>query len=391
MNKPRIVVITTWSAILGAACVVSAPGCEVAGTDIYTCLDPIPHRVDHNGHPDPCCLVDLCHDEDAGDGGGLVIPEAPLTTNCDGECLPAAPLGWSDPALLWFGEEASAPQCPDRAPITGYEGHADLSPRSSSCGSCTCGPPTGTCGLPTTIVANSSQCPPPGSGVTRTPFDPPAGWGGSCTAFDAVQAHATCPGGALCVQSITVGPLLVRENACTPVVGPIAKNSPIAWGGFARACIGTGLCLTNGDVCAPTADASPGGFLQCISHDGDVACPVQFASAYPNKHVFYAGVDDQRTCAACTCGKPAGSQCSAKLSVYEDAVCSMSVLDANIDSTATTCHDIIPAGSALGSKAIGPTTYAPGTCQAAGGEAVGTATLLNPTTFCCAALVPPPH
>jgi hypothetical protein len=48
----------------------------------------------------------------------------------------------------------------------------------------------------------------------------------------------------------------------------------------------------------------------------------------------------------------------------------------------SSCADV-PAGSALGSKSAGPTTYTPGACEASGGEPLGAAVPSQPVTFCC--------
>jgi hypothetical protein len=125
--------------------------------------------------------------------------------------------------------------------------------------------------------------------------------------------------------------------------------------------------------------------LTCIFHNGDVDCPSDPANVYTEKHVFYAGIDDTRGCAPCTCGAPAGSVCSASISIYQDNACTSPLDLATVTSAGPVCHDL-PVGSALGSKSASAPTYTPGACLPAGGEPTGAATGDQPGTFCC---IPP--
>jgi hypothetical protein len=43
----------------------------------------------------------------------------------------------------------------------------------------------------------------------------------------------------------------------------------------------------------------------------------------------------------------------------------------------------LPPGTALGSKSAGPLTPTPGTCQASGGDVIGSVDPVEPSTFCC--------
>lgn len=123
------------------------------------------------------------------------------------------------------------------------------------------------------------------------------------------------------------------------------------------------------------------GFRACIAAPADVDCPA--SSPYTEKHLFYGGIDDTRGCMPCTCGAPAGSICACSISIFSDAACSVPLpLDVGVTSLAPSCHDV-PAGSALGSKSAGPSTYAPGACAPSGGEPMGTAVPTGPATFCC--------
>jgi hypothetical protein len=126
--------------------------------------------------------------------------------------------------------------------------------------------------------------------------------------------------------------------------------------------------------------AVPPDFSMCIYHEADVSCP----DAYPDKHLVYAGFDDQRACSPCACSAPVGSSCTAALSVFKDGACSASLLGSvPISSSKSSCFDLAPAGLPLGSKTVGALAYGPGTCMPSGGEASGTVEASGPSTFCC--------
>ncbi len=137
-------------------------------------------------------------------------------------------------------------------------------------------------------------------------------------------------------------------------------------------------CSDPGQTCVPAA--APPDFSMCIYHPGDVSCP----DAYPDKHLVYAGFDDQRTCSPCACSAPLGSSCTALLSVFKDGTCYVPLLGSlPISSSGPSCIDLVPAGLPLGSKTVTALTYASGTCLPSGGEAAGTIEASGPATFCC--------
>jgi hypothetical protein len=72
------------------------------------------------------------------------------------------------------------------------------------------------------------------------------------------------------------------------------------------------------------------------------------------------------------------------VSVYKDGACSSSSLVGSyaLDAAGSKCFDI-PSGQALGSKLAAEPTYAPGACQASGGEPTGQALPEGPSTYCC--------
>jgi len=178
-----------------------------------------------------------------------------------------------------------------------------------------------------------------------------------------------------------------------PTTGPVPFGYPLAWGTFGRACTWTprGTCASPGEVClsamVPGASALPDAsavvpdpFRVCVAHEGDVECP-GFAP-YTKRHLLYEGIDDSRGCSPCTCGAPTGSTCSALVTIYSDAACSVQLGSATATSSAPACTDVLP-GAALASKSAGSVSYTPGSCTPSGGTPVGDAVPTMPVTFCC--------
>lgn len=291
---------------------------------------------------------------------------------CNGVCLPAPPVGWFGPDLLWVGLEANAPACSDIVGGFGevYTGHG-YPDGTTLCGACTCDLPSGSCELPATLTAAAASCAGDTPSVAHLSFDSPANWSGTCAADNAIPAGKLC-GGVPCVQSVTIAPLTMNQSGCLPMNPPSIKPPPTETT-FARACSAGNAfehCVTGG-LCAP---ATPGPeFKQCIGHEGDSdysECPL----AYPNRNVFYHG--DTLHCSPCACDAPIGSGCSGSIMISANSACTPPLLPAiSIDEKAATCTDV-PPGSALGSKSASELSYHGGSCAPSGGKPLG-------TVFCC--------
>ena len=286
--------------------------------------------------------------------------------------MPIGPLNWTrDPFLLWIGNEIEAPECPPRAPKQAYEGHADLV-ATDECGECSCGAPS--CELPAGLTASSETCANDDPSATHTAFNAPPNWGGSCVAPPAVPANL--------LGSVTIAPLTV--SPCVPETGPIPTSGPAYWKTYARACLGEafGPCPDPATACSSTAEPPPDGFVQCIQYlrEGDADCPDE----YPVKHVLYEGLTDTRDCTPCSCSAPMGSDCTATISWYSDANCTLTPVVPVIPLTlgfAGCVDNLMPGG--LQSMSAVLTTDQLGYCQASGGLPDGEATPTAPSTFCC--------
>ncbi|WP_437660129.1 hypothetical protein [Sorangium sp. So ce1182] len=396
-----------WIMAAGGAAAVGlgalAGGCTTEGyvDGEFVCEDPtVPGATDpdgpcHDAGPDAAACGDAGPDagEDCADAGaGIDTAMAPgfeptLPQACPGQCVPRAPLGWSEPALLWIGPPDQAPDCPASAPSVGYEGHADFTAAPHACPACLCDPPDASCELPAAWSAHASfPCDVPGA--AETSFAAPDGWDGACASTNAVAAGQPCDG-ALCAQSLEIPAPRVLPGTCAPrvVEAPEGAEEPGISGGFAilaRACTGTVVasCGDPGTTCIPAPPAGDGappeGFLTCIHHEGEQDCP----ETYPDRHVFYAGADDTRSCAPCGCAEPSGASCSILASAFSDGACSQFVVGVVVSSAAPFCGAISP-GTALGSKSASTVSLDPGTCAPTGGEPTGGVALRGAATFCC--------
>jgi hypothetical protein len=278
-------------------------------------------------------------------------------------------------------DEATAPLCPSVAPSESFTGHGNLIV-PEVCTTCVCEPPSGSCELPATLTASSAICPGDGSGVTHTSFDPPASWGGTCTATNAIPAGKLC-GGVPCVQSVTIAPLTMKQGACTLIETPHVPAPP-TWGMFARACIAAQpplpQCTAQEAVCSP---ASPGPeFKQCVSLLYPNPDEVKCSPDYPNRSVIYQDFVDQRTCAPCSCDAPDGGTCTGSISVFKDSTCKAPLFATlEINATDAPCVDV-PPGSSIGSASASERSYMPGKCPVIGGT-LGKISFTLPRIICC--------
>ncbi len=159
--------------------------------------------------------------------------------------------------------------------------------------------------------------------------------------------------------------------------------APPQWNTSALACIRSSYppCPGNETVCAPTAGPSLPEFSTCIFFWGDDRdCP----PSYPLRHVVYDDYDDERTCAACTCGPPSSGKCQGLITLYEDTACGGPVtgLLQVYAQAEPQCFELDP-GAGLGSRALTKVDYTPGSCAPSGGGPVGAVIRVNPSTFCC--------
>lgn len=359
-RKARLV-----DALVPALLLAVLGSCAPNFTDLYACSNPDLEHRNADGDLDPCY-------------------ESKPAAACAGECVPISPAGWSEPLLLWHGAEGDEPECPSWAPAFFRQGRADLMWSPTTCLACECAAPTGTCAPPTKIAASSKNC--YATGATSTYFDPPSAWAGECTQANAIPAGVLC-NGAPCVESVTMGPLVLTEGGCAPSITippgppPGPSDSP-TWSTSVLECGAShgGVCGSPGEICAPDLPPPPQGFQVCIAAGGDHECFDQ----YPNRFVTYRDFKDERACTPCTCGAPTGSVCTGAISIYGDNACGAQppVLVLSVWSNGEKCGDTL-SGAGLASKMASPLTYTAGMCDPGGGEPTGSLQLIDPKTYCC--------
>jgi hypothetical protein len=174
-----------------SCCVVNGSGCTAPcvnpGTELAVCCKAfVGCATDTNPDTETNCKswFDFwC----APDGGTASATTSGGPTGCAGDCVPLPRDGWSAPQLFWFGDAGAAPACPSDAPVTAYQGNADLVvPDAGSCTPCTCSIDGGSCSFPEHITAGSGTC--DDAGTATLAFDPPADWDGGCTDVGAIGA-----------------------------------------------------------------------------------------------------------------------------------------------------------------------------------------------------------
>jgi hypothetical protein len=228
----------------------------------------------------------------------------------------------------------------------------------------------------------------PAAGATQTSFNATGPWDGSCTTDNAIQVNKTC-GNEPCVQSLSVGPMLVVEQTqCTQIDPPPALvTAGTPWEAFGRICRTTpaGKCHDHDSLCLPPID----GVRTCVQREGEFdqyGTPYECPPHYTEKMVFYRDYYDQRSCSECSCGPPVGSTCTSQISIYSNSTCSGApVLELMHDEKImppNNCYALSP-GVALGSKKASPPIYTPGACTPSGGEPIGAVVRKYPRTVCC--------
>ncbi len=302
-------------------------------------------------------------------------------------CHNPVPDGWTGHYALADGALAALPgNCPGSTyPNPFYTGYRLPNAPAPTCSTCSCGAPAGqTCSLSIHVAAGTCANFNSATGVCQVPR--PVMVNGSCDASGGIlpggkttcslPVNSMCPNGtAACHQAVYADAATLVGGACPPnVQNPTIV--PFSWNNAARACqpAAEGAGCANSFACLPNAPAPFGAI--CISHVGDIACPI--GSGYTLKKTFndLDPVDD-RACSDCQCSAVNGASCSTTTEVYSD-------------SCLTKVATLPPAGcvaltgnpAVLGRKSVG-TTITAGSCAPSGGQAMGAAVGQNPTTFCC--------
>ena|GEM_PF-4871732 len=355
--------------------------CE-PGQPMECCQCPTSEWCDDNGPKENFKEPDWCKTKfwrvDGGtDAGNVVCP--------NGTCVPKTPEGWMGPATLYDGLDIDLPACPeDTTMLVGYE-----EPPPPTCYECTCSTPKSSCGLSPEWTISSRTCDNLDGGM-EWDFSPSLDWDGTCNGEKAMPAGKLCGPDGFCAKSITISPPTVEQidKSCTPSVKePADSPTPKLHGQFnagpdltARVCISKQASdlptcgVDNENVCAEIP-----GSMACVVRIGDHSCP----SGWPQKHLYFQEVDENRSCSECSCGPVDGASCTRKYQIFKDAMCTDEYEAMTYeDSGLPKCSNISP-GMAVGSKAVELVENVLGACAPSGGEVIGEVKLKDPFTVCC--------
>jgi hypothetical protein len=324
---------------------------------------------------------------DAGDddGGPDAGPDG-SSFACPGQCVPQGGGGFSEQPLFVAMRAEGQPPLPPLAPNPAWQGWVDVQFAEAQCPTCTCAAPVGSCVLPASWNANPVACQdlPAPSFIS---FNAPAAWNGMCSKENAIPAGLMCDNGP-CVQSLTVTPPLLIEEPCAaaPEMAPGGEPlpPPTRTEVLAYSVTPFGPCEGGIDQCIVTP---PPGYKVCVArylNDG-YPCPPD----WPDRHEGWEIAEDGRSCGSCTCGAPAGGQCTARVKAYLEDACGQELTSMILPSDEPSkCNDLF-GGAPLGSKTAEVLSYEPGTCQPSGGELKGQIATDAPAVFCCRAPLPP--
>jgi hypothetical protein len=267
----------------------------------------------------------------------------------------AAPSGWTGPSVVYVGSDP--PNCGGDYAKQTLTGGTAVDADPAQCSTCSCSNSTAACATFVNIVASTdSHC----GGVT-------------CT--NSISNACEPNFAPVCVGSAANAYLSMELPSGLASCSPTAEQDPtigdVSWKKEVRACttadkLHIGGCA-EGEVCAPKTPFN-GSF--CVSKTGDVACP---NATYSEKHVYYKGVNDTRSCSPCGCDhdcdyswrvEAAGASCSAPFS-----------LDSN-----DSCVMLSPTD---GKFNVGVQISGTGSCGATGGQPTGSAAPTGPVTVCC--------
>ncbi len=301
---------------------------------------------------------------------------ADTTPDAGCTCM-AIPSGWTGPRALYEGDSnAPAPTCAGAYGSKSFAGNASLVAPPASCTACACGGQTGAkCGAELAYYTNAC-----GSTSTGCGSENFALLAGTCQGLG--TGSGACAG--RYVQSFAAVTLQEAVGSCAPS-GGTPNGGTASWNTTAVACSPLttpppGSCDA-GQLCAP---ATPAPFSHlCITAPGAQSCPS--GTPFTSQYVYYTGIEDTRSCTACSCGTPV-NVCSASgtVSFWTAYNCSGTPTGTYTinDVNASVCQ-VLPMMSYYSTWT--PSSFVPGSCPASGGSPTGTVTADASTavTFCC--------
>jgi hypothetical protein len=289
--------------------------------------------IDDDGDGDPDCADDDC---------------------TASSCVGAAPSGWTGPSVVYVGSDP--PNCGGNYAEATLSGGTAVDADPADCSTCSCSNSTAACASIVNIITTTdAQC--DGTSCTDSV-------GEACKTLDS-SCFASAGTGYVSMQ------LPSGLASCSPTAAQDPTVGDASWKKEVRACTATdklhiGGCA-QGEVCAPK---TPFEGSICVSKTGDLACP---NAAYSEKHVYYKGVNDTRSCSECGCDhdcdyawrvEAAGASCSAPFALDSSDSCVM----------------VSPTSGEIN---VGVQITGTGACSATGGQPTGSATPTGAVTVCC--------
>lgn len=290
----------------------------------------------------------------AGSDGSTGPLACPLDTHA---CAPVAPDGWSGPlAVRADTPDAPMQDCPADYPLTEDVAFAGLSAPPFVC-DCDCAAPVGAgCSSVTLRRSVESDCSP----VTATwevlvdaCLDIPAQLGAYW------QAPTPDVDSGSCVAVPTV----------TPTDAAFAERLTLC----GLSAYGPEVC-DDGSACVPLPTAPLDGRI-CIWQDGEHECPGD--GPYTAASVYHRDRDDDRGCAACSCGDPDGT-CGGVVQLVSNNTCD-EFLWGNVPTNNSCFMAINQTVQAVRYDQTSVTASCAPSAPAATGEVVAT----GPITVCC--------
>jgi hypothetical protein len=237
--------------------------------------------------------------------------EASAACTANGElaadCHESVPAGWVGPfvrlAMEVSGEDVA---CPAAYPEAAFIAHAGLSAPDPVCNGCTFKPEVEACTVKLAAFADVKCITPDADGVVSIAPD-------RCYAYaDLLPSPET--------KAFGVEALEFPTPSCAPMEAADPQISEVQWEESVAFCGGAqkleGECEA-GQECWPGTDEDDTG-ERCIAIEGDLECP---GGTYANRFVYYAGIEDTRSCGTCAAEPGEGNvDCGVQLTRYRRGV-----------------------------------------------------------------------
>ena len=303
---------------------------------------------------------EICHNGVDDDGDTLADCADPKCKAAGFTCVPDAPSGWLGPYNWKVGSATVPPSCSAPWSLEQISGGQSLTtPSGGNCPACACNSPIKIqCGFLATVhqTTNCSD-----KSVGTTDFETY----GNCvnTGMQNLKPKAV---------KITSG-LQVLTGSCQPTSSGKPSFPDSVFDKPSKLC-GT---TTAAQGCSAKNCLPPAG-RYCIAREGTHACP---ATGFSEKHTIFKGTDDQRTCSACSCGKPT-SKCTGGQVELADPNGGCGAPKQKLTKNACLALNLHPTYETLSFTSL-PADVSDASCTPVQSKITGTVKSSDPVTVCC--------